>query len=301
MLSLAYGNDGIYDQARKWSLKAYEKRDQMPIRQKINTERIYAGYFETPHEEIKYIKQLLGYDDHDVVAYYSLGLCYMKLRQYDKAIPELEKALEINNKLGLKPDWANDYLAPGNAYRKTGQYKESRKLYREAEKHFPDDSHLIFSQWVLMLTIGDSIASRKYFDKGMAYEKSTSRTEAERANIRAFGYYEAGILEMAEVNYRLAVSLEPENPLMLNNLAYFLIDNDRDVDEGLELVEKALELDPDDYNLLHTKGWGLYKQYNYPEAFELLQKSWDLRRELAVYDHEAFLHLEEARKTVSNL
>ena len=49
----------------------------------------------------------------------------------------------------------------------------------------------------------------------------------------------------------------------LNNLAYFLIDKDRNINEGLELVDKALKLSPDNYNYLHTKGWGLYKQGKY--------------------------------------
>ena len=31
----------------------------------------------------------------------------------------------------------------------------------------------------------------------------------------------------------------------------------------------------------------------------MLQKSWDLRRKHAVYDHEAFLHLEAAKKAVA--
>jgi hypothetical protein len=33
----------------------------------------------------------------------------------------------------------------------------------------------------------------------------------------------------------------------------------------------------------------------------MLQKSWDLRREKAVYDHQAYLHLEAAKKAVANL
>ena len=85
----------------------------------------------------------------------------------------------------------------------------------------------------------------------------------------------------------------------MNNLAYFLIDKDRNINEGLELVDKALKLNPDNYNYLDTKGWGLYKQGKYKEALEILQKSWDLRREKAVYNHEAFLHLEAAKKAVA--
>ena len=73
------------------------------------------------------------------------------------------------------------------------------------------------------------------------------------------------------------------------------------VNEGMELVDKALILTPDDYNYLHTKGWGFYKQGKYKEALEILQKSWDIRREKAVYNHEAFLHLEAAKKAVAGL
>jgi hypothetical protein len=44
-----------------------------------------------------------------------------------------------------------------------------------------------------------------------------------------------------------------------------------------------------------------YMQCLIREALEALQKSWDLRREQAIYNHEAFLHLEEAKKAVANL
>ena len=33
----------------------------------------------------------------------------------------------------------------------------------------------------------------------------------------------------------------------MNNLAYFLIDKDRNINEGLELVDKALKISPDNY------------------------------------------------------
>jgi len=43
----------------------------------------------------------------------------------------------------------------------------------------------------------------------------------------------------------------------------------------------------------------LYKQGKYNEALEVVQKSWDLRMKNAIYDHEAYLHLEEAKKAVA--
>jgi len=80
-----------------------------------------------------------------------------------------------------------------------------------------------------------------------------------------------------------------------------LINKDRNIKEGLELTDKVLVLNPDDYVALHSKGWGLYKQGNFQEALSILQKSWDLRRGKAVYNHEAFLHLEAAKKAVAGL
>jgi Tfp pilus assembly protein PilF len=107
-------------------------------------------------------------------------------------------------------------------------------------------------------------------------------------------------MDEAEEFFREALSSEPENPVRMNDLAHFLIDKDRNVSEGMDYVEKALQSDSDNYNFLHTKGWGLYKQGKFREALDILQKSWDLRRDKAIYDHEAYLHLEAANKALTN-
>lgn len=114
-------------------------------------------------------------------------------------------------------------------------------------------------------------------------------------------YTEGGVLDKAETILRETLSLESENPIRINSLAYFLINEERNIKEGLELADIALKLRPDNYNFLHTKGWGLYKQGKYREALEILQKGWNIRREKSVYDHEPFLHLEAAKKAVDGL
>ena len=136
----------------------------------------------------------------------------------------------------------------------------------------------------------------KYIGKYVSAQKERSATDAAIANNLAGIYEEAKMLDEAEEYYRKALSLEPENPLRLNNLAWFLIDNDRNIDEGIEFVDRALELSPDFYYMVDTKGWGLFKQGKYQEALELLQKSWDL---YPVYNHEVYLHLEAAKKALA--
>ena len=78
-----------------------------------------------------------------------------------------------------------------------------------------------------------------------------------------------------------------------------MIEKDRNINNGLELIDKALALSPDNYDYLETKGWGLYKLGKYQEALEILQQSWDLRMKNAVYDHKSYLHLEAAKKAVA--
>jgi|WetSurSiteA1Bulk_404760.scaffolds.fasta_scaffold01496_3 tetratricopeptide (TPR) repeat protein len=300
-LSSAYSFQGMYDKARKWCLMVYKKRDLLPVYQKVYTEWWHARCFESPNEEIKYLEQLQELDDQIPYTYYLLGWDYRRLQLYDKAIPNFEKALEIYKKWGVKPWWIYHYTELGRAYHNTGQYRKERKIYMKAERDFPDNSVLIYRQVVLSLTKKSTTTANRYIEKYKSILKNNSWSEADIIADLASVYSEAGILAKSEEYYRQSLSLEPGNPDKLNNLAWFLIDKDRNVNEGLELVNKSLELKPESYNSLDTKGWGLYKKKKFKEALEIFQKSWDLRMQKAGYDHEAYLHLEAAKKAVAGM
>jgi tetratricopeptide (TPR) repeat protein len=299
-LSTAYEEMGLYDQAKKFCLKAYKKKDILPIHQQLYIDWVYAINFETPYEGIKYLRQLLEIDDQIPFAYFCLGYAYMCLNQYDKAIPEYEKSLDIYDHWKIKPVWVYNYTNLGYSYHETGNYKLEKKLYKKAELDFPDDPVIIVDQAVLALTEADTIRANEYIEKYIAIVRDQSKPEARIMNTVASIYSEANFLEKAEEYYRKALSMNPLDKERINSLAYFLIDKDRNINEGQNLIEKALSLSPDNYNYLNTQGWGLYKQGKYNEALETLQKSWDLRLKNAIYDYDAFLHLEAAKKGVAN-
>ena len=291
-------NQGLFDEARNLLVKLYEKKDQMPLEMKIRTCRFYAVFFETPNEVIQYQKQLLELDDQSPGDHGNLGGAYFQLYQYDKGIPEFEKALEICKKWGLKPPWIYAYTTLGNAYHKTGQFKKEKKIYRKAEKDFPDELELLQQQAILALSEGNTKDANEYIEKYKSIYKGQSFPEANIISNIGDIYFEAEIWNKAEEYYRNALLLQPENPERMNHLAYFLINKDRNIKEGLKLVDKALELSPDNWSFLDTKGWGLYKLAKYKEALELLEKSWVLK---PIYFHEIFLHLEAAKKAVASL
>ena len=297
-LSVSYGNQAMYTDAKKWCLKAYEKRKQMTHLQRLYTNWAHANYFETPYEEIRYLKEIVEIDDKTPNAFYILGNSYEVLGDYEKAIPYHERVLDIRKEWSLKPSWIYNYTSLGVCYHMTGRYKKEAKLYKKAEQDFPDNPELLYHQAVLSLSQGKTEDANIYIEKYNSIRMENSWSEARITADIAGIYSEGGFPDKAEEYYQTALSLEPQNPKRMNNLAWFLIEKHRDVNKGLKLADKALEMDPGNYSYLDTKGWGLYKQGKFQEALEILEKSWELK---PIYDHDLFLHLEEARKTVADI
>jgi tetratricopeptide (TPR) repeat protein len=297
MLASVYQYQGQYDQAKKWSLRLHRRREILPVYQKIYSDWCYTHFFETPYEEIKCLEQLRELDDQIPFIYYLLGVNYRKLQLYDKAIPYYEKALEIYKEWGVKPWWIYYYTDLGRMYHKTGQFRKEKKLYIKAEKDFLDDPDLINRKAVLSLVEGDVNSANIYIEKYTSILKNNLASYADVATNLALIYEDANLQNKAEESYREALDIEPNNPSRLYNLSWFLIDKDRNIQEGLELIEKAWKLNIDEYYYDDCMGYGLLKLGKYKEALEFLKKSDSLK---PVYNHDIFLHLEEARNAVAN-
>jgi tetratricopeptide (TPR) repeat protein len=296
LLSAACLNEGLFEEAKEWSIKAYARRDQMSARTRILTEDNHASFFGTPYDQLKYLRQYLEIDDQFPGTYYDIGLIYYTLYQYDKAIPEFEKALKLYDKFEARPWWIFNYSLLSYAYHATGQYKKEKKLFKKADKDFPDDPAMIWQKTLFSLTEGDTVTANSLIEKYKTLRKERSWSEAGIAYSIGEIYKEAGYLDKAEEYHRLEVSLEPNNPDRFWDLGWFLIDKDRNIDEGLRLVDKALELKPDYYWYLDAKGWGLYKQGKYDEALKYIEKCLDLSPS---YRHNVHLHLEAVKKAIA--
>ncbi|MCJ7820134.1 MAG: tetratricopeptide repeat protein, partial [Bacteroidales bacterium] len=276
-ISLAYYNQSSYTLGREWIIKSQKKYGLLSLKDKIKNDAIYAMYFKTLNDRIRYLRQLINLDDQNPMTYFNIGDCYLEMFEYDKAIPEFEKALEIFHKWDTKPYWAAFYYELGISYHRAGQYKKEKKLYRKADRDFPDDPGLLDQHAWLELAMGDTAEANRYLEKFISVRKEESWSEARIAGYLAYIYNMAGIPEKEDEWHRKALSLEPDNPARMNYLAYFLINKDRNVEEGLELIDRALEKEPDNNVFLHTNGWGLFKQGNYQEALELMERSWVLK------------------------
>ncbi|MDJ0919958.1 MAG: tetratricopeptide repeat protein [Henriciella sp.] len=94
----------------------------------------------------------------------------------------------------------------------------------------------------------------------------------------------------AENDLKTALGMQPLNPTILNYLGYSWIDRGIHLEEGLELIEKALKLAPRNGAVTDSLGWAHYKLGNYDRAVYYLERA----TELSPQDAEILDHLGDA-------
>ena len=85
-----------------------------------------------------------------------------------------------------------------------------------------------------------------------------------------------GDLAGAESAVRDVLAREPENPTALNFLGYLFADHNRNLEEAVELIGKALELDPNNGAFMDSLGWAYYRMGRLKEARERLERAVEL-------------------------
>ncbi|MDD5175401.1 MAG: tetratricopeptide repeat protein [Sterolibacterium sp.] len=104
--------------------------------------------------------------------------------------------------------------------------------------------------------------------------------------------YEAALLaeklgknEVLESHLRRLIKIKPDDAHAYNALGYSLADRGERLDEAQQLIEKALELAPEDPFILDSKGWLLYRRGDQSGAFDFLKKAMALRPDPEIAAH----------------
>jgi tetratricopeptide (TPR) repeat protein len=92
--------------------------------------------------------------------------------------------------------------------------------------------------------------------------------------------------DAAEVEYRKALAIDPQNAEALNDLGYMYADRGVHLDEALKMIQKAVELDPQNGAFLDSLGWVYFKLGQYEPAEENLHKAIDRNAtDASIHDH----------------
>ncbi len=93
-------------------------------------------------------------------------------------------------------------------------------------------------------------------------------------------------IDAAETQFRKALAADPNNALALNYLGYMLADHNQKLAEALQMIERAVQLDPENGAYLDSLGWVHYKLGQYGLAEQTLEKaSMLIPTDPTVHDH----------------
>src|SRR5215469_8636159 len=134
------------------------------------------------------------------------------------------------------------------------------------------------------MQLGDLLRAKKHFTEAVeAYDEAIRRLQAAGMPQRWSLFYSRGIAlersgqwKESETDLQHALKLKPDQPLVLNYLGYSWIDRGENLDRGLKMIEKAVELRPEDGYIVDSLGWAHYRLGDYPSAVQYLEKAIEL-------------------------
>tara|TARA_Y100000590_G_scaffold1678_1_gene2138 strand:- start:5936 stop:7651 length:1716 start_codon:yes stop_codon:yes gene_type:complete len=169
----------------------------------------------------------------------------------ERAIKKLKKELKsIQN-----PNFEN-YYEMANFLKNKESFDESIKYYSLALKNIKPDHYLV-----------PKILDRR----GTSYER-------------------IGEWNKAEKDLKKSLKISPDQPYVLNYLAYSWIDKGINIDESLSMLKKAMKMRQNDGYITDSLGWAYYLNKNYLEAEKYLQRAVELMpHDPVINDHYADL------------
>lgn len=164
-----------------------------------------------------------------------------------------EEAVEtLRGLVAESPSDYGGYIALGGVLASDQQYDDVIEVYEEALNHIDRTDERF---WPL------------HYRLGIAYERTKQWPKAEET-------------------FKYALELSPNQPDILNYLGYSWVDMNINLDEGVEMIEKAVEMRPRDGYIVDSLGWAHYRLGQFEEAVEALERAADLRpRDPTINDH----------------
>jgi len=220
-----------------------------------------------------YLQLALYLDPIHGMALLSLGDLYEEVKKPDLAIKAYERVpasspLARNAEIQMAVDL--------DALDRTDEAK--KKLDHVIAEHPKDTEALI--------ELGNIERGRKDFAScGPTYSKAIDTvSRPEKANwvmfyFRGICYERSHQWPAAEADMKKALELYPDQPLVLNYLGYSWVDQGAHLDQGMDMIRRAVEQRPDDGYIVDSLGWAYFRTGNYDEAVKNLERAVELKPE----------------------
>lgn len=188
---------------------------------------------------------------------------------FDKAAPQTVLALDLN------PDDNRRWRLLTSIYMQLKNYDQAVKVAKKGLHYFPEDDDLVLLGATAYSLDGHTQRAldmvRPLVDKSVGDAERQSEIFTTMGDI----FYKGEQNDSAFVYYGYALGVNPENMLALNNCAYHLACQGRELPKALEMIEKVVKAKPDDATSLDTYAWVLFKMREYDRAREIIDKTID--------------------------
>jgi Flp pilus assembly protein TadD len=121
-----------------------------------------------------------------------------------------------------------------------------------------------------------------YAESEAAYSRAIARLGAPRREhwtllyARGIAYERTKRWPEAEADFLHALELEPEQPFVLNYLGYSWVDMGMHLDRAKGMLNRAVELRPDDGYIVDSLGWVHFRLGDYGAAADTLERAVEL-------------------------
>jgi len=201
----------------------------------------------------------------DPNVYFNRGFAYGRIGQYDQAISDLTKALEIN------PRFADAYLFRADAYAQIGKYDQAISDYTKALEINPRFAHAYWGRGFIYL---------KTFKHEQAILDFTNALEIYPGLFEAFlfrgdAYLQIGKFDKAIHDLNKAIEINPKSPHPYNTrgnvyLKIYLYD------QAISDYTKALEINPRLAEAYYNRGLTYSAKREYEKSLEDFNKAQEL-------------------------
>jgi len=250
--------------------------------------------------------QLKDYDEAEVELKRLLELGYNEpdnIRLYLGQIAEERKrwteALAWYGKIGPGAQYVSARVHMAQTMQQLGKLDEARRILQESTAGSPAErGQFLIAEAQLLREAGRHADAYAVLEEGLARHPD----EPDLLYETALSAEKVGKLDVVERDLRRLIELKPDHAHAYNALGYSLADRNERLDEAQRLIDKALQLAPQDPFILDSKGWILFRQGDAGAALDVLNKAFGLRAdpEIAAHVGEVLWALgrkDEARKT----
>ncbi|MEP2704599.1 MAG: tetratricopeptide repeat protein [Roseibium sp.] len=218
-----------------------------------------------------YLQLALFLDSQAEFASMALGTVFERMNQPDRAIDAL---LMVPKDSVLKREAEIQIGLNYNALEKLDQAREHLSVLIEKD---PSDLEA-------GIALGNILRAHELYEEAdNVYTTSLDTIETlEREHwlllyFRGISRERLGKWDQSEEDFRKALELNKDQPLVLNYLGYSLVDQGLKLDEALGMIKKAVELRPTDGYIVDSLGWVYFRLGRYEDAVKELERAIELR------------------------